>query len=46
MTGKLEWCELCDAYVLVTPDGELACGHDEDKLLQDEHYLEELDFNE
>ena len=46
MNRKLEYCDVCDEYVEVTHEGELACGHYEDQLIRDEHYLEELDFHE
>lgn len=43
---KLEYCEICDEYVAITDEGELSCGHYDDQIIEDEHYLQELDFNE
>ena len=45
MNRKLEYCDVCDEYVEVTNEGELACGHYDDYLMDEEHIIEELDFS-
>lgn len=43
---NLEYCEVCDEYVEVTDEGELSCGHYDDQIINDEHYLQEINFND
>lgn len=46
MSKKLEYCDICDEYVTITDDGELSCGHYDDQIIEEEHYMMELNFHE